>query len=87
MTDDRDWSWLPKPAAPAPVPVDHPLWTLTKRDHRVDAVVRATPGGPELRLLLDGELWWSQLVRPATEDALTALADEKRGEFVAKGWA
>lgn len=90
MSDDRTSTWLdshrPQQAADTP-PVDHPLWTLTKRDHRVNAVVRATPGGPEVRILLDGELWWSQVVRPATEDTLTALADAKHAELSAKGWA
>ena len=87
MTDDRDWSWLP-PAAPAPPTYgEHPLWTLRKRDLQVEARVRATPAGPELRLLIDGELWWSQVFQPPTEEALTAAAERKRLEFTAKGWA
>jgi hypothetical protein len=63
------------------------LWQLTKGGHLAEARVRATPAGPELRLLIDDELWWSQVVRPATEDALTAAADLKREAFKAKGWA
>lgn len=72
---------------PSPSDVEHPLWTLEKRDHLAAARVRATAAGPELRILIDGELWWSQQIRPATEDALRELADRKREEFKAKGWA
>lgn len=87
MSDDRDWSWLP-PAAPAPPEAEeHPVWRLTKRGHYVDARVRVTPHGPELRILLDGDLIWSTVVRPPTEDTLTGVAETKRAEFEAKGWA
>lgn len=72
---------------PAPQPTEHPLWTLRKRAHQVEARVRATPAGPELRILIDGELWWSQVFQPPTEDALTVAAERKRLEFTAKGWA
>jgi hypothetical protein len=87
MTDDRDWSWLARATrAEEPPPEQHSLWRLMKRDHTVDACVRATPAGPELRILLDHDLIWSQVIRPPTEDALTAAADTKRAEFEAKGW-
>lgn len=89
MSDDRDWSWL-GPKHPAPREVDapvHALWSLTKRTHRVDCGVRATPSGPEIRINLNGELWWSRVYRGATEETLTAEADRKRDEFIAKGWA
>ncbi len=71
---------------PSP-PVEHRLWTLAKAEHWAEARVRATPGGPELRILIDGELWWSQLFQPATEAGLTDAAERKREEFEAKGWA
>lgn len=72
---------------PPPPPSEHPLWTLTKAEHQAEARVRATPFGPELRILIDGELWWSQVFQPPTEDGMTAAADRKRDEFEAKGWA
>ena len=87
MTDDRDWSWMPPPAPAPPVFAEHRVWMLTKRTHQAEARVRATPAGPELRILLDGELWWSQLFQPATEAGMTDVADRKRGEFLAKGWS
>jgi len=86
VTDDRDWSWLHRPTPAPTAPVEHILWALVKRTHRVECRARWTPAGPELRILLDCELWWSQVVRPATEDAFTAAADTKRNEFEAKGW-
>lgn len=87
MTDDRDWSWLHRSTPAAPAAVDHALWSLAKAGHRVDACTRATLAGPELRIAIDGELWWSQVVRPPTEAALTAAAEAKRRDFEAKGWA
>ena len=86
MTDDRDWSWMHRPQPVAAPPNEHLLWTLTKAGHRVEARVRARALGPELRILIDGELWWSQVVRPATDAAMTAAADQKHTEFGAKGW-
>jgi hypothetical protein len=87
VIDDRDWSWLQRSAPAVPDVEEHPLWQLQKRAHSVDARVRATPGGPELRILVDGELWWSQLFQPATEAGIAAAAERKRDEFEAKGWA
>lgn len=74
------------PVAPPPPPEEHSLWQLTKAGHLAEARVRATPAGPELRLLINGELWWSQVVRPANEEALAAAADLKRNAFEVKGW-
>lgn len=71
---------------PPPPPQEHTLWTLVKDEHRAEARVRTTAFGPELRILVDGELWWSKLVRPATPDAIEAVTELKRLEFVAKGW-
>lgn len=62
------------------------MWTLEKRGHQVQARVRTSSLGLELRIMLDGELWWSQVVRPATDDALTAAAEQKLEAFEAKGW-
>lgn len=86
MNDDRDWSWLQRSAPAVPELVEHPLWRLRKRDHHVEARARATFAGPELRILIDGELWWSQVFQPATAQGLTAAAERKRHEFEAKGW-
>jgi hypothetical protein len=89
MTDDRDWSWLgPRDAttSPADPPADQFLWALEKRDHRVECRVRATPGGAELRVVLDGELWWSRLFRGAPLSDLENAAEVKRIDFTLKGW-
>lgn len=74
------------PPPPPPPPTEHPLWTLAKAGHQAEARVRATAFGPELRVLIDGELWWSQLFQPATEEGMRAAADRKKDEFEAKGW-
>lgn len=72
---------------PPPPPTEHTVWTLTKDARQAEARVRATPFGPELRILIDGELWWSQVVRPPDTSAVEAAAELKRLEFTAKGWA
>lgn len=88
MNDDRDFAWLGPKGAPAPADApEHLLWTLTKRDHRVECHVRATAGGPEIRISFDGELWWSHVYKGATEEILTVESDRKREEFLEKGWS
>ena len=73
------------PQAPKPaVMPEHALWTLTKRDHRVEARARDTPGGLELRIVIDGELWWSRVC--PTIAVIQAEAETKHAEFLAKGW-
>jgi hypothetical protein len=86
VIDDRDFSWMGKPAPKPAVIREHALWSLTKRGHRVDARARVTSFAPEILILLDGELWWSHAYRGVTEAALTAAAEAKRAEFEAKGW-
>ena len=65
--------------------VEHPLWSLHKKGHAVEARRRMTPGGPELRIVIDGDLWWSRVCPTAA--AVQAAADTKHAEFLAKGWA
>ena len=48
--------------------------------------MRQTPIGAELRIYLDGALWWSRVYRPGTGNVLAEEADRKRGEFLALGW-
>ena len=50
-----------KPRNPAAIP-EHTLWTLRKDVRRVEARTRMTPIGPELRICVDGELLWSQVL-------------------------
>lgn len=64
--------------------VDTPIWTLTKEGRAASAVVRISPGGPELRFLVDGELLWSMVLREP--GAVGRMAAEKRAEFEARGW-
>jgi hypothetical protein len=85
MTDDRDWSWLQRPR-PAASPVrEERLWALVKGPRRAEGVVRVTPLGLELRIGVDGELFWSRVY--ARGDDLIEDAEAKRIDFTEKGWA
>lgn len=76
----------PAPPPPAP-PLEHHAWTVAKRGHLTTCHARTTPGGPELVIRVAGDLWWSHVYQGATTEILTAEADRKRAEFLAKGWA
>ncbi|MGE0363052.1 MAG: hypothetical protein AB7R67_20230 [Vicinamibacterales bacterium] len=84
--DDRDWSWLRRPAPVLPASPEHSVWALEKAGHTCAGSVRATPWGPELRVVVDGELLWSHVYRGATDDELTDAVDRKRAEFEQEGW-
>jgi hypothetical protein len=90
VTDDRDFSWLGRPAAAPAAVVEHLLWTLTKGVGRAEMRVRVHPLGHELRALVDrGEglsLLWSQVYRHGDGVDLGALADENKGFWLARGW-
>lgn len=61
------------------------LWTLQNSGHPAEARVRAIPGvGLELRFTIDGELRYSH--RFTAWDSVERTAQEKRGDFEARGW-
>ena len=74
-----------RPQPPTAPIAEHHLWTLSKAGHHVEARARTTVLGPELRILIDGELWWSRVC--PTLAAIEVAADTKHAEFHAKGWA
>lgn len=81
-----------KPRRPSAIP-EHDLWRLTKRvaiptgdiTRVAEARTRMVPIGPELRIYVDGELLWSQVLRDGR--AVGDLSEEKRRDFTALGWA
>jgi hypothetical protein len=87
---DRTWqTWDAPPPAPRPDPTypEATLWTLTKDVRTAQAMVRRVPYGKELRFLVDGKLYESQLF-PADRDVLIhRRSDEKRREFLDLGWS
>ena len=67
---------------------EHALWTLTKAGRQCAATARMTEAGLlEVRIAIDGEHCWSQVYRVALGDEAMAAAEQKRDEFIAKGWA
>jgi hypothetical protein len=65
---------------------DNSLWALEKGGHRMECRVRASPFAAELRIVLNGELWWSNVYSGRPDTALEQVAESKRAEFEAKGW-
>jgi len=84
MTDDRDWSWMHRPE-PAPPVREERLWALVKGARRAEGAVRVTPRGLELRIGVDGELFWSRVY--GRGDDLVEAAEVKRTEFEQRGWS
>lgn len=71
---------------------EHSLWTLHKNGRTAEARTRMVPAGPELRIYVTSrqtmeptDLLWSQVMRDGR--AIGDLADEKKREFEARGWA
>jgi hypothetical protein len=81
-----------KPRRPSAIP-EHSLWRLEKTVHVLkrqqtrfaEARTRMTPLGPEIRIYVDGELLWSQVLRDGRD--VGASSEEKRGDFLALGWS
>jgi hypothetical protein len=63
------------PAPQLPPPDDRLVWRLLKGERCAQAVLRVLDFGLELRISVDEDLRWSQVVRDGTLDA---LASEKR---------
>jgi hypothetical protein len=72
---------------PDPPPIEHALWQLAKGSRTVAAVARQVPFGTELRISVDGELYWSRLYRDGHGHLLGEESEKKRGEFIERGWA
>lgn len=68
--------------APAP---EFVLWRLTKGERIAEARVCEMSHGCELQFLVDGTLWWSQLLDPKSGE-LMPRAIERREELERLGW-
>jgi hypothetical protein len=71
---------------PPPPPSDIPLWTLSKRGHRVSCTMRVLEHGLELVLLLDGELHRSQLYTFTSNTDMYREAADAKVAWQARGW-
>ena len=72
----------PQPA-PRTIPEAH-LWTLSRGGHIVEARMRSTPLGPELRVYFDDTFLWSQVPRDGRD--FTVFVAERRASYEARGW-
>jgi hypothetical protein len=74
-------------ATPTPPPDEIPLWTLQKRGHRVECLMRVLEHGLDLVVLLDGELHRSQLYHFNSNTDLYREAADAKVAWQARGWA
>lgn len=82
MTNDDRLAWLGKPVpAPRVIP-ETILWTFETGGHLVTATRRDVELGPKLRVFLNRELLWSEVVR---DGSLDRLSDETRAYWGTKG--
>lgn len=80
--NEDPFGWLgPRAHDPRTIP-ERSLWTLVGHGRTVEARTRIVPLGPELRVYVDGELLWSQVIR---DGSLEALSADTRAHWAAKG--
>ena len=60
------------------------LWTLHRDGHSVEARMRSTPLGPELRVYFDDTFLWSQVPRDGRD--FRVFVAEQRAVYEARGW-
>jgi hypothetical protein len=65
--------------------VTRTLWSLSKDNHTMTCVISGEPGQEELRVLLDGEIYLSE-IHTVHEGAVGRAETLHRG-FEAHGWA
>ncbi len=80
--------WDPETPAPPPDPLgaDHVQWTLAKDGHQAQLAVRDHSEGLELRVLVDGLLAFSDVIRRHDGRDLRAVSEHHRTEFLERGW-
>lgn len=64
---------------------EHRLWTLHQNDQSLDARVRVTTAGLEVRLYIEDACIWSAVVRP--DQDLRAFVAGRRRAFEELGWS
>ena len=63
------------------------LWRLSKGIRTAEMAMRRHPAGVELRLAIDGELFWSRAYSACQLEDLNIDGAAQHNAFVAKGWA
>lgn len=86
MSRDESYTPFAKQPHAAPRAAAEVLWTVTKKGHTCQGVLRAGPEGRcELQLLADGELRTGHL--HANREWAIAEATIKREALLVKGWS
>jgi hypothetical protein len=67
-------------------PDDDVLWALEKAGQRLVCRVRTTRFATELRVMRDGEPWWSYVYSGKRDTAVEEVSEAKRAELEGQGW-
>jgi hypothetical protein len=73
-----------KPDRPAPRRVLETLWTVRKEQRVMTCIIVEAPAGEELRVLLDGEMYLTEI--HAVRDGLIGRANTLHQALLARGW-
>jgi hypothetical protein len=73
-----------EPHRPTPGRTIDTLWTVRKDQHAMTCLIVEAPVGEELRVLVDGELYLSELHR--VHDGLVGRANTLHRALLARGW-
>jgi hypothetical protein len=73
-----------EPDQPAPRLTIETLWTVRKDQHVMTCLIVEAPVGEELRVLVDGELYLTELHR--VHDGLVGRANTLHRALLARGW-
>ena len=86
MLDDRDFSWMGRPAPEAPEFPERAIWRVEKTSRWAEARIRDLPHGCELRFVVGGEgrdevLMQSTVYRAGDKAALSTMSTRDAPEF------
>jgi len=73
-----------EPDRPVPRPTIETLWTVFKDQHVMTCLIVEAPVGEELRVLVDGEMYLTEIHR--VRDGLVGRANTLHHGLLAHGW-
>jgi hypothetical protein len=73
-----------EPHRPSPLRTIDTLWTVRKDQHVMTCLIVEAPAGEELRLLVDGEMYLTEIHR--VHEGLVGRANSLHRALLARGW-
>jgi hypothetical protein len=84
MSDERRPGNKMEPDRRAPALTNETLWTIRKDQHVMTCLIVEAPVGEELRVLVDGEIYLTEIHR--VHDGLVGRANTLHRALLAHGW-